>query len=207
MSKLKKISASAFMLLVLVLAAPSISYGAVDSGAAGDDAHAEHDTKPPLIPEPDLVVWSLVTFGVFLFLLKKLAWGPMIEGLDSRESAQRQAAAETQHALEKAQGLLADHEAKLAATQDEVREIIAEARSDAEQTGQSIVATAQAEAEASRDRSVAEVGRAKDAALSEIFEAVSGQVVGATEHVLGRALNESDQDRLIGDALQQVANS
>ena len=205
MSNFKKISLFAFMLLALTLSLPSNSYGA-DTEKSGD-AHAEHDTSPPLTPEPDLVIWSLVTFGVFLFLLKTLAWGPMIEGLDLRESAQRQAAAETQHALDKAQALLADHEQKLATTQDEVREIIAEARRDAEKTGQDIVAAAQSEAEATRNRAVEDVGRAKDAALTEIFDAMSGQVVGATEHVLGRTLNDSDQDRLIQDALKQVAGS
>ncbi len=207
MSNFKKINLFAFMLLALTLALPSTSYGA--DAEKGEDAHGEHahDTSPPLVPEPDLVIWSLVTFGVFLFLLKKLAWGPMIEGLDARESAQRQAAAETQHALEKAQSLLQEHEQKLATTQDEVREIIAEARRDAEKTGQDIVAAAQSEAEATRNRAVEDVGRAKDAALTEIFDAMSGQVVGATEHVLGRTLNDSDQDRLIEDALKQVAGS
>lgn len=190
---------------VAMAASPVASDDAVAEGAH-DDEHA-HDTSPPLVPEPDLVIWSLVAFGIFLFLLSKLAWNPLIQGLDDREAAQRQAAAETQHALTKAQDLLKEHEAKLATTQEDVKEIIAEARRDAERTSQDIVAAAQAEAETTRNRAVEEIGRAKDVALKELFDGMAGQVTGATEHVLGRALNDSDQDRLVADALSQVANS
>lgn len=177
------------------------------AGPAEDAAHAEGDQGVPVGFKGDLALWSLVTFLVFLFVLKKLAWTPMIHGLDKREEGLRQQAAESQQALDKANALLADHEARLAATHDEVKEIIAEARRDAERTGQDIVSAAQSEAEAARNRAVEEVGRAKDVALKELFDAMSGQVAGATEHVLGRALNDSDQDRLIDDALKQVANS
>ncbi len=175
----------------------------------GGDAHGEHGGKagPPLDFKADLALWSLITFVVFVFVLGKFAWKPLIEGLDTREANLRQQAAETQAALAKAESLLKDHETKLAATQDEVKEIIAEARRDAERTGQDIVAEAQKEADATRARAVEEVGRAKDIAVKELFDVMSGQVAGATEHVLGRSLNDSDQDRLIDEALKQVANS
>ena len=176
----------------------------------GDD-HGGHDTGPPLDPTkgrlPDLMIFSIIAFGLFLFALKKLAWAPLIAGLDKREADRRQAAAETQHALTKAQDLLKEHEAKIASTQDEVREIIAEAKRDAERTSADIVAAAQSEAETTRNRAVEEIGRAKDVAVKELFDQMAGQVTGATEHVLGRTLNDADQDRLIADALQQVSNS
>ena len=210
----KFITLFAATLLVLAVMSPS-PVGAANAPA--DDAHSaegktgdgheNHDTSPPLKPEPDLVIWSLVSFAVFAFLLSKLAWGPLIEGLDGREAGLRQQAAETQHALEKAQSLLAEHEAKVAAAQDEVKEIIAEARRDAERTSQDILAAAQAEAESTRARAVEDVNRAKDVAIAELFDVMSGQVAGATEHVLGRALSDEDQNRLIGDALKQVASA
>lgn len=208
------------LIVVSIFAAPAVSiaqdnaeksdaHSADDGTHAGDD-HG-HDTGPPLDPTkgrlPDLMIFSIIAFGLFLFALKALAWGPLISGLDKREADRRQAAAETQHALAKAQELLKDHEAKLASTQEEVREIIAEARRDAERTSEDILAKAQSEAEATRSRAVEDIGRAKDVALKELFDGMAGQVTGATEHVLGRTLNDSDQDRLIEDALKQVASS
>ncbi len=191
---------------VVVASAPSEA-PAAQAEADPEGGHGEHAQGVPMNFKSDLALWSLVTFVVFLIVLRKLAWIPMIEGLDKRESTLRQQAAETQHALEKAKSLLSEHEQKLNDAQNEVREMIAEAKRDAERTGQDIVSAAQAEAEAMRARAVEDIGHARDAALKEIFDAVADQVASATEHVLGRALNEEDQNRLVQEALQQVAGS
>lgn len=210
MTRLTRVFAILLACFALAYGSPALASPVDDSAKAhaGDEAHDDHaDQGVPLGFKGDLALWSLVTFGVFLFVLRKFAWMPMIQGLDTREAGMRQQAAETQQALDKANSLLKEHEAKLAATQDEVREIIAEAKRDAERTGQDLVAAARSEAEATRERAVEEIGRAKDVALKDLFDAMSGQVAGATEHVLGRAVTDGDQERLIDEALQQVAGS
>ena len=100
--------------------------------------------------------------------------------------------------------MIAEHSAKLDAAQDEVREIIAEARRDAEHTKQTIVEEARSEAEALKDRAVGDIERARDAALNELFSHMADNVAQATEHVLGRAITGDDQSRLIGDALAEI---
>ena len=153
----------------------------------------------------DLALFSLVVFIVFLVVLKKFAWTPLITGLDQREAGIRAHFEGAEEARRKAEELLAEHDAKLEGVQDEVREIIAEARRDAEHTRSEIVAAAQQEAEATRDRAVAEIERARDQALKDLFDQVAHQVAAATEHVLERSLQESDQQRLIEEALAQVS--
>jgi len=157
--------------------------------------------------QTDLALWSLVVFLIFIFLLRKFAWGPLIEGLNKRESQVRHDIAAAEDARKKAEQMLAEHQKKLESVQDEVREIIAEARRDAEHTKQEIVETAQKEADATKARSIAEIKRAKDAALKELFDTMATQVAEATEHVLGRTLNSDDQDRLIQEALSQFSQS
>jgi F0F1-type ATP synthase membrane subunit b/b' len=51
---------------------------------------------------------------------------------------------------------------------------------------------------------VAEIERSRDQALAELFEFVSNNVVGATERVIGRSLNQGDHDRLVGQALSEM---
>ena len=69
-----------------------------------------------------------------------------------------------------------------------------------------IMAAAQSEAEATRDRAIGEIERARDQALKELFDQVSTQVAAATEHVLGRSLDAADQQRLIGEALAEMTS-
>ena len=90
------------------------------------------------------------------------------------------------------------------AEQEEVKEILAEARRDAEHTKNEIMAAAQSEAEATRDRALGDIERARDQALKDLFDQVSTQVTAATEHVLGRSLDAADQQRLIAEALADV---
>jgi F-type H+-transporting ATPase subunit b len=160
----------------------------------------------PLSFKTDLAIWSLVVFVLFVFVLKKIAWGPLSAGLDAREQRIREDIAGAESARERAEAMLADHEAKLAGVQEEVKEILAEARGDAEHTKNEIMAAAQSEAEATRDRAIGEIERARDQALKELFDQVSTQVAAATEHVLGRSLDAADQQRLIGEALAEMTS-
>ena len=170
-------------------------------------AHEEPHQKGPITSEYDdhfLAVWSLITFAVFVFVLGKLAWGPICEGLEKREQGVLQNIADAEAARVKSERLLAEHVAKLDMVQNEVREILAEARRDADQTKAEIIATAQKEAEATKNRAVSEINQARDTALDGLFEHMSRAVAQATEQVLGRNVTGADQDRLIQEALRGV---
>lgn len=66
------------------------------SAAQSADSHEgeHHETGVPINFKGDLALWSLVTFLLFLVVLKKFAWGPMIQGLDQREAGIRKAIAD-----------------------------------------------------------------------------------------------------------------
>ena len=176
-----------------------------EAHAAEDHAEGGHDTGPPLGFKNDLALWSLVTFLVFLFVLWKFAWQPLVAGLDQRESRIRSDIAAAEAARRKAEAMLADYEGRLEAVQDEVRGILAEARRDADVARQNIISDAQREATATQRRAVEEIERAKQQALKELADTLAADVALATEHVLGRTVTDQDQDRLIEEALSQLA--
>lgn len=215
---LRKLLAVAVLgaLLVPVLSVPvsaADDHGAAaaaesgEEGAAGNGDHGHHETGVPLSWKTDLVLWSLVTFVLFLIVLKKAAWGPLVEGLDQRESKYRKLLDDAKADRDRAMQLLADHEKKLAEAQAEVAEIIAEARRDAERTKADIVSAAQAEAEATRQRALDDIDRARDQAVSALFEHMRSNVVFATEKVLARALSDDDRSRLVDEALAEVSSN
>jgi F-type H+-transporting ATPase subunit b len=174
--------------------------------ASSGAPEAAHEQGAPLDFKADLALWSLVTFLVFIWVLRRFAWRPLIEGLDRRELRMHRDLADAEAARVKAQELLAEHEERLAKVHGEVREIIAEARRDAEHTKTEILTHAQHEAETARQRAVEDIERARDDALEDLFNVMADQVVTATTHVLGRSLTPEDQDRLIQEALTEVAS-
>ena len=172
-------------------------------GAEGGAAHG-HEGGLPMKWSQDLALFSLVTFAVYLLVLRLGAWGPLQAGLSERERGIQQNIADAEASRLKAEALLKDHELKLAKVQEEVRDILAEARRDAEHTKQEIITTAHKEADASKQRAIADIERSRDQALTELFDFVSTNVVNATENVIGRSLSGDDHDRLVKDALSQI---
>ena len=175
--------------------------------AFGDSNVEEVHEGVPLSFHGDLAIWSLIVFILFVIVLKTFAWGPLSAGLDKREAGIRENIADAERARVKAEQMLAEHAEKLDLVQDEVREIIAEARRDAEHTKRDILETAQNEANATKERSIAEIERARDQALKELFDTLSAQVAVATEYVLGRSITDDDQQRLIDEAISQFSET
>lgn len=187
--------------LALALAAP------VSVQASTEAPHAEehHEAGLPMDWTKDLALFSLVTFVVYLVVLKVGAWGPLRDGLNERERRIRQDIADAESNRHKTEAMVKEHEARLAKVQDEVREILAEARRDAEHAKLEIITTAQKEAEATKQRAISEIERSKDQALTELFEFVSTNVVHATEQVIGRSLTGTDHERLVKESLSQLS--
>ena len=196
-----------FVFAAAVVSTPNLQAADTSQPAAtGDDGgHDGADNGVPMKPQNDLILWTIVTFVVFLIVLKKVAWGPLIEGLDNRESKYRKLLEDAKADRDKAISLLADYEQKLKAAQGQVDEIIAEARRDAERTKTDILATAQQDAEATRKRAIDDIGRARDQAVAELFDHVRANVVSATEKLLSRSLTDADDQKLIDDALAEMS--
>jgi len=199
MSKLR-----AFTLLLVALFAVTFAVPQAAAKDAEGDSHGGHAEGVPMDFQEDLALWSLIVFVLFLVVMKKMAWAPLLSGLDKRESGVRAAIAEAEENQRKSQVLLAEYEEKLRQAEQTVAEMVAEAKRDAERTSQDIVAKAQADVESMRERAKDDIAQAKDAALAEVFSTVNGQVAAATERVLGRALSDADQDRLISEALAEI---
>ena len=178
------------------------------AGDAHGDGHGEghHEEGLPM-PLISTATASLIVFLIFAGLLAKFAWGPLMDGLSQREQNIRGAIVEAQKARDDAKAMLAEHTKRMEGVDAEVKEIIAEARRDAEHTANEIKEKAAAEAEATKSRAIAEIERAKDAAIVELATRERDLIADATETVLGRAITEDDRKRLIDDALSQFGQS
>ena len=160
-----------------------------------------------MTPRADLALWSGIVFLLFLGTLTLLAWKPATKGLDAREDRIRgDLAAAERHRLD-SERLMKQHSAEMAKAQDSVKEILAEARRDAEVAKANILAEADAAAKAREHRAVTEIARAKDQALAELFDTYNDRVAAATETVLGRGLTDADQRRLIDEAVADFRGS
>ena len=209
-----------FSLLVRFGLGVVLSVAVMPALFAADEAHphaatsaaGHHDhigeagvNKQPEEFRSDLAIFSAVVFGLLAVGLYYTAWPKILGALAAREEGIRKAIADAEDAKVQATAFMKEHKGRLEAVENTVKEILAEARRDAEHTKLDITKQAEVEAEAIKNRAIAEINRAKDQALDELFSTLAHQVSAATEQVVGRALTGADQERLIQEAVGQFA--
>lgn len=199
---------TAWLVLVAQVACmPGVAMAAAEAEATDDHGHGEAASANPLVVDPDLAIWTVIIFLLLLAVLWKFAWGPIVQALDAREKvvADYLAAAEAKH--EEAKGLLAAHEARLAMAKDEVREMLEEARRDAEATKAQIVSEAEAAAKAHRDRAIRDVEQARDSAVRSLAETSANLAVDLAGKVVRQNLTGAQQAELVREAIGKLAAS
>lgn len=205
---LKSLFTSRCLIILMIVSGVILGSGLLGLDASLYAAEgAEHPSGPPLHWKTDLALWSLIVFVVFIFVLRAFAWGPLIQALDERELRVITAINTAESKQKESEELVKEHARKIEAAQDEIQAMMVEARSDADRIKQDVLAQARQEAESIKTHAVDEIERARELALKDLFDQINGRVIDATEQVLGRALNESDRDRLINEALSQISGS
>ncbi|MCA8999815.1 MAG: ATP synthase F0 subunit B [Planctomycetaceae bacterium] len=167
---------------------------AVEAGSASEDASAEEAVEhpdynaPPLEPEWPLFLFSLLLFIAFVFVMRASVWGPLINGLNARESRVFNAEQEAKAARHEAEKLRHEADQRLAEVQEQVKQIVSSARAEAEARKVEIVREAEQKAQQIKEQALAEIAQAREQALAELEQTVDQQVALATEHVIGRRM-------------------
>lgn len=150
-----------------------------------------------LSPDLGLTVWTIVTFLCLVFILKKLAWGPLLHALEERESrlrADREAAEAARAAAEK---IKADLEAQLQGAHAQSRELIAQATKDAEVLKSKLKSEAEADAQRIREKTQAELAEDADRLKRELRKEVAGLTVMAAEKLMRKTVDDNVQKTVL----------
>ena len=159
-----------------------------------------------ITPEFGLVFWTLITFLVLLFILRKFAWKPILGAVSEREEGIKEALASAEKARQEMENLQADNErilkearAEREAMLKEARELknkmIDDAKAEAQQEASKLVAQAQAAIEAE-----------KKAAVADLKSQVAEISISIAETVLKEELsNKTKQEKLVESMLEDTS--
>ena len=149
----------------------------------------------------DLSIATFLVFLVLLAILWKFAWGPIVAALERREAAVAEHIAQAERANEQAKVLLAEYEQKLAGAANQVRELLEEARRDAEHTKQDILAEAKKGAELEKARALRDIEAAADTAVESLARRSSDLAIELAGKIIQAQLSKADHARLIQEAV------
>jgi len=168
-------------------------------------AHPEEDESNPLISiELGVMIWTLIAFGVTLYVLNKVAFPRIAEALDRRRKAIDDSIESATATKREADELLEEYRARLREAREQSEDIVARARKAAESLGDE----SKAQAVKQREELLAAARRDIEAetrrSLEEIRREVANLTIAATEKVTRKSLTEDDQRRLVEEALGEV---
>jgi F-type H+-transporting ATPase subunit b len=155
-------------------------------------------------PGLGLMIWTLLLFGITMWVLSKVAFPRIQEALDKRANAIRESIEAAERQRQESEKLLEEYRKRLTEAREQAEDIVARARKAAE------VAKAEA-AEEGKQRREELVGAARRdieaetrRSLERIRQEVADLTVVATEKLTRKTLTGEDHQRLVEEALAEV---
>lgn len=179
-------------LAAVLLAAP---IRASEGGASGGPFEGDIGTA----------LWTLIIFGLVVFVLGKFAWKPILHGLSSREAFIRTSLEQARKDRDEAEARHKEYAEKLLGARHEATAIIDEARRDAEAVRRKIEEEGRVEAAAALERAKREIGIAKETAIKDIYVLAATLSTRIAGRVLDREISPQDHERLIREAIAELA--
>jgi F-type H+-transporting ATPase subunit b len=153
---------------------------------------------------PGLMIWTLISFAITFFVLKRFAFGPIQKIIDERRERIRRSIEEADKARVEARNLLEEHRQLRLRARGEAEEILAEARRVADAQRERV----RQETEEDRQRRLEETRRQIEAETARALEQIRAEIADlalvAASKVTSKTLDSSDHRRLIEDAIKEL---
>lgn len=155
-------------------------------------------------PSLGLMIWTLLAFGITLFLLNKLAFPKIAEALDKRRVAIDESISHAEQAKRDADELLEEYRARLKEAREQAEDIVSRARKAADSMADESKVAARQQREELMEATRRDIEAETRRAVEQIRKEVADLTVLATEKVTRKSLTPDDHRRLIQDALGEV---
>jgi F-type H+-transporting ATPase subunit b len=157
----------------------------------------EHAASGPLVVNGGLVIWTLVVFGLLLFILKKWAWPPMVAAVEAREKALEAMLAEAERNRAESARLLAEHERLIAEGRTTAHNLLVDAKAVAEKERAVALEKTRQEQEELLARALRDIASERDRAIEELRREAVDVSLAAASKLMGQRLDAENDRRLV----------
>lgn len=154
-----------------------------------------------LTPSLGLIVWMTLCFLILFFLLKKMAWKPIMKMIKDREVSIQEALNSAEKAREEVKNLQAGHEQILKEARAERDQMLKEARDIKDQIVSEAKTKAQVEADKIMTTARENIQHEKMAAITELKNQVAQLSIEIAEKILKEELSSQEKQKQLVKAL------
>lgn len=158
-----------------------------------------------LIPGFGLMVWTLISFLILFFILKKFAWKFIITTLNDREEKINESISSAEKMKNEMLNLKSENEILLNKAKEERNEILKEAKNKAD----TLIAEAKTKAKIEFDKILQDaqesIKQQKNAAIIDVKNQAGNIIVEISEKILQRELNnKKEQENFISTLVSDM---
>ena len=168
-------------------------------------AATEDDGGNPLLKaQPGLMIWTLVIFGITLFILKRYVFGPVGAAIEKRRADIAASIEEAERSRDEATSLLDDYKTRLAEARKEADKLREQGRKEGERQSAELVQQAQSQRERVLADAEVQIDAQTRAAASGLRDDVVELALAAAEKVSRQSLSDEEHRRLIEEAIDEA---
>ena len=151
-----------------------------------------------------MIFWSVISFAILFFVLKKFAFPPIMAALDDREKKIRGDIEESERLKQDVEKIKADLEDKLKAAHSKAETIVQLAQDEAKKLQEKTVQETEIKVKQAQREAEQEIQNSRNKLLQEIRSYTAALTIASTEKFLKKALDDADKKRLVDESIEQV---
>ena len=155
-------------------------------------------------PDPGLFIWTILTFLLLLYLLRRYAWKPLLAVLENRENVIRKSLEDAERARRELERVSQESKQIISQARSEAQSIVARSRSEAEKLRADVKEKARAEADSILREAERQIQLETAKALSKIRHDVVDLSLLVASKVIKKRLSTKDNQSLIEESLKQI---
>jgi F-type H+-transporting ATPase subunit b len=151
-----------------------------------------------------LIFWSLISFGLLFFILKKFAFPPILEALELREQKIRSDRADSERLKEEAKKIKEELEEMLKSAHGKAETIVQLAHDEAKKFQTKQLQETESKVRQIQKDAEADIQGSRDKLLQEMRSYAAALTIASTEKFLKKALDDTDKKKLVDESIEQV---
>ncbi len=152
-------------------------------------------------PDIGTIFWMVLSFGIVFFILRKFAWGPIMNGIHAREKSIEEALQSAELARQEMAELKADHDKIMIEARAERDTLINEARKIKEEMIEAAKSEAEKEGDKLVEKARKQIESEKASAIGEIRTQISTLSIDIAEKILRVELADQGKEQAMIDEM------
>ncbi|MFL5371020.1 MAG: F0F1 ATP synthase subunit B [Myxococcales bacterium] len=151
-----------------------------------------------------LVVWTVVTFGLLLIVLRRFAWRPILETIEMREKTIAESIESAKRERAEAEKAAADMRASLEKARNEAADLIRRNQAEVAAAKAELMTSARKESEALLAQARTSIEEERRAAVADLRAQVVDIAIEAAGRLLQTQMDEKKQRQLVEEYLSRL---